>query len=100
MNEIIVLTGISISGFLLGIFFFGGLWFTVSNGLLSKSPALWFTISLLVRVTAVVTGFYYLSSGHWERLMACLLGFVIARIAVTKWTRQPSDKANQREHKM
>jgi hypothetical protein len=31
------------------------------------------------------------SGGHWERLLACLLGFVIARLIVTRLTG-PADR--------
>jgi hypothetical protein len=27
-----------------------------------------------------LAGFYAVSGGHWDRLLACLLGFVIARL--------------------
>jgi len=34
-----------------------------------------------------LAGFYFVSGGHWERLLLCLLGFVIARVVVTWLTR-------------
>jgi hypothetical protein len=34
-----------------------------------------------------LAGFYSVSGGHWDRLLACLLGFVIARFIVTRLTR-------------
>ncbi len=71
----------------LGAVFFGGLWWSVRRGLSSTQPALWFAGSALLRTTLALTGLYVVSSGHWGRLLACLLGFVIARTAVTRLTR-------------
>jgi F1F0 ATPase subunit 2 len=79
------------AGVLLGVFFFGGLWWTIRKGLSSKHPALWFLGSLLLRTSMTVTGFYFVASGHWERLLACLLGFVIARFLVAWLTQSPGD---------
>ena len=36
-------------------------------------------------------GFYFVADGHWQRLLLCLLGFVVARIAVTRLTRPPEE---------
>lgn len=72
------------AGLLLGAFFFGGLWWTVRKGVSAKRPALMFLGSLLLRTAATVAGFYVVGGGHWQRLLACLLGFVIARFIVTR----------------
>lgn len=66
-------------GIVIGLLFFGGLWWTVRKGLTSNRPALWFMSSLLLRSSAVLGGFYFAADGDWKRLAACLLGFVIAR---------------------
>lgn len=72
------------AGLLLGAIFFGGLWWTVRKGVSSQVPAFWFLGSLLARNGIAMLGFYLVSDSHWERLLSCLLGFVIARIAVTQ----------------
>lgn len=77
-------------GLLLGGLFFGGLWWTVRRGLLSATPALWFSGSLLIRTAAALAGFYAVSQGGWERLVACLLGFLMARFAVVRVSRTPT----------
>ena len=74
-------------GVLLGAIFYGGLWWTVRRGVSSKRVALWFFGSLLLRMGVALAGFYFVAGGHWERLLLCLLGFVIARIVVTRLTR-------------
>ena len=58
------------AGVLLGAVFFGGLWWTVRKGLSSEQPALWFLGSLLLRTSITLAGFYFVSGGHWERLLA------------------------------
>ena len=76
-----------VTGLLLGAIFFGGLWWTVRKGFSSRQPALWFCGSLLLRTSIALTGFYFIACGHWERLLLCLLGFVLARLIVTRLTR-------------
>lgn len=80
----------SLAGTALGIVFFGGLWWTVRKGLSSQQAGLWFSGSLLLRTGITVMGFYFVSQGEWPRLLACLLGFLLARVAVTRWTRLPT----------
>ena len=73
-------------GLLTGLFFFGGLWWTVKKGVGSHVPALWFIGSLLIRLVVTLVVFYYLSVDHWERLLLCLLGFIVARGFVSRLT--------------
>jgi F1F0 ATPase subunit 2 len=73
-----------LAGVLLGAFFFGGLWWTVQKGVTSGRPALWFLGSLLLRTGTVLAGFYFISQGHWSRLLICLFGFLIARFLLVK----------------
>lgn len=95
MNEILSLVMALLAGLLLGAIFFGGLWWTVQKGLSSRRPELWFLGSLLLRTSTAVAGFYFVSGGHWERLLVCLLGFVIVRRIVMHLTRQPAEEQNQ-----
>ena len=89
MNDILGLVLSFVTGILLGAIFFGGLWWTVRKGVSSKRPALWFVGSLLLRISITLAGFYFISDGHWERLLICLLGFVIARLIVKRFTPVP-----------
>jgi len=86
------------AGALLGVFFFGSLWWTVQKGVTSERPALWFLGSLLLRTGLILAGFYFLAQGHWSRLVACLLGFLITRVIVVKrLTRAPLEEQKQLE---
>ncbi len=84
VSLVLALTG----GVLLGAFFFGGLWWTIRRGLSSQHPALWFLASLLLRTAIVLAGFYVMAVDGWRTLLAGLIGFVAARLAVTWFTRE------------
>lgn len=75
-----------IAGLMLGAVFFGGLWWTVRKGVASGNPALWFVFSFVVRMLIVLTGFYWVGGGHGDRILVCLLGFVIARVIAVRLT--------------
>ena len=100
MNEAMTLVLAWLAGGVLGATFFGGLWWTVRKGMSSNQPALWFLGSLLLRMAMALTGFYFTAGGHWERLLVCLLGFVLARPVVTWLTRpaEPSKTAREERH--
>ena len=87
MNETLSLALALVTGFLLGTIFFGGLWWTIQKGFSSKRSALWFFESLLLRTTIALAGFYFIARGHWEKLVVCLVGFVIGRLVVTRLSR-------------
>jgi len=89
MNEMLPLVLAWAAGGVLGAIFFGGLWWTVRKGVASKQPALWLLGSLLLRMSIALAGFWFVSGGHWGRLLACLLGFVIARFIVTRLSGPP-----------
>ena len=92
MSDVLELPLALLAGALLGAVFFGGLWSTVHKGVTSEKPALWFLGSLLLRTSMILAGFYVVSQGHWSRLVACLIGFLIARVIVVKWlTRAPAE---------
>jgi F1F0 ATPase subunit 2 len=96
MNETVALVLASVAGLLLGGIFFGGLWWTVRTGVSAKRPALLFLSSLLLRTAVTLTGFYVVGAGHWQRLLACLLGFVIARVMVTRFAGPPAEHYDAR----
>jgi F1F0 ATPase subunit 2 len=87
MNDTAMLWLACASGVLLGALFFGGLWWTLRRGVSSARPALWFFASLLLRMGVTLVGFYVVGAGHWQRLLLCLLGFLMARALVTRLTR-------------
>ena len=89
MNDMLASTLIGIAGIaggLLGLLFFGGLWWTVRRAIASPRPALWVAGSLLVRMASVAAGFIFVSAGDWRRALSCLLGFWAARWLVVRLT--------------
>ncbi|OLO04472.1 ATP synthase subunit I [Salinicola socius] len=76
-----------IAGFTLGTIFFGGLWWTVQRGAVSKRPARWFFGSLFLRTGIVLAGFYLIGTGQPLRLGLCLLSFLLARAFILRVTR-------------
>ena len=86
----------ALAGSALGAMFFGGLWWTARQGGASSRPALWFITSLLLRMGITLPGFFVVASGRWERLLACLAGFLVARAVITWLTGQ--NNAPQETH--
>ncbi len=95
MNETLALALAWLAGGALGAVFFGGLWWTVRQGVSSPRPALWFLGSGLLRMSVVLAGFYFVYGGQWNRALGCLLGFIMARLAVTWLTRPSAAKLNR-----
>ena len=78
-----LLTGVAI-----GSIFFGGLWLTVKKGISSKTPALWFLGSFILRMGTAIGGFYLiLQGGNWLSGLFCLAGFIATRYIVVRLTR-------------
>ena len=71
-----------VTGALLGAFYFAGLWLTVRRLPTITSPALWLVASFVIRTAVVLTGFFVVASGQWERVVATVVGFLVARAIV------------------
>ncbi|MCF8053450.1 MAG: ATP synthase subunit I [Desulfobacterales bacterium] len=72
------------AGVLIGLFYFSGLWWTVKKLPFRKKPALWVFASLLVRLATALFGFYLAAGGDWMRFLACLTGFIAARMVLVR----------------
>jgi len=89
MSETPALILALLAGISLGTIFFGGLWWTTRKGVLSPRPAVWFFGSLVLRAIIAAAGFIFVAHGDWRRLVACLLGFLLARFLVMRLARAP-----------
>lgn len=96
-NEMALLAAALIAGTGIGAIFFGGLWWTIRKGVTARRPWLWFTVSLLLRLSIVIGGFYFISGGAWKPLLACLLGFLIARQMMIRLTRPAAGLPKKKE---
>jgi len=98
MNDVLSLTFelmlAGAAGALLGLLFFGGLWWTVRRAFDSPRTALWVGGSLLLRLACAAGGFVVVSAGDWRRLLACLLGFWAARWLVVRLTVRVAAEAS------
>ena len=81
------------AGVLLGMVFFGGLWWTIRRGLSSPHPARWFLAGFLVRMTFLLAALYYLSGGAWARLIILLAGILLGRSIVIRQTKSTGKNA-------
>jgi F1F0 ATPase subunit 2 len=45
---------------------------------------------VLLRTGVALTGFYFVAGADWQRLLACLVGFMMARQIVMRLTREVS----------
>ena len=80
----VVLAAAFSAGMVLGAFYFIGLWRTVRQLPSVKNPARLLLGSLILRMAVVMAGFYLImGAGHWERLAAAMLGFIIIRKILT-----------------
>lgn len=94
MDKIEILLLAMAAGGLLGSMFFSGLWWTVKKGLSSKQPARLYLGSLLLRSVLAVYGFYFVSDGHWQRLLPCLFGFIVVRYLFGRHFGMPTEDRN------
>ena len=87
-----------IAGALLGVFFFGGLWWTVRKGVTSHWPAFWFLGSLLLRTSVILVGFLLVSEREFVKLLVCFLGFLFAKVTiVARLTQSVADDCRRVE---
>lgn len=94
-NNMLMLPVAAAAGGLLGLFFFGGLWWTVHRAFDSPRPAMWVGGSLLLRLAFVIAGFVVVSADDWRRALSCLLGFWVGRwLAVRRATSHPVEPSN------
>ena len=77
----------ALGGIALGVFFFAGLWWTVRAIVGSARSALLHFASLMLRTAVTLVGFYVIGGGDARRLLACLAGFVLARVIVARRVR-------------
>jgi F1F0 ATPase subunit 2 len=79
VNQVIFLFLAFLAGLALGLVYFGGLWLTVQRLPTSRRPGLLAALSLFLRLGFVLGGFYLVMGGRWQRLLACLGGFLLLR---------------------
>lgn len=97
MSDALWLVVALVAGVGLGLFYFGGLWLTIERLPQSKSPALFAMISFVGRTVLTLVGFYYVMGDSWQRLVACLVGVVVARVVLVR-RLGPADRPRKKPH--
>ena len=88
-----------LAGLGIGLWYFGGLWFTVHRLSTTRHPALLPLGSFLVRAMTSVWGFYVVMQGSGARLTASLIGFFVIRtIVMGRSTYKLAGHRHHREH--
>lgn len=77
-------------GFIAGLFFFGALYWTVRRIPHVQRPGLLLVVSFVVRTAAVLGIFYLVMDSSWQRLVAAVLGFILARSVLVHKVRPKS----------
>ena len=91
MSEALRLALAAAAGFLLGAGYFAGLWWTVRKLNQSTAPGALVLVSFLLHNALVAAGFVLASGRTWQGIVACLLGFVAARLLVVRALAQRID---------
>ena len=73
-------------GAVIGVFFFGGLWWTVRRLGTAQRPGLLTLSSFFVRMGFALAALYFLG-GEWDRIMAALCGVVVVRVVMVRRLR-------------
>lgn len=92
MNWIFIVISV-VSGCLLGIIYFGGLWYTVKRipDLPGRKMYVLIISSFIVRTFFVLLGFYFLLSFHWAYLLLAFLAFILTRQVVLRRFGKPAN---------
>lgn len=80
------------AGIALGLFYFGGLWWTVRGLHRSARPGLLLVASFVVRLGLVAAALYFLVRDQWQAAPVFLVGFVATRsFLVRRWRSEPGE---------
>jgi F1F0 ATPase subunit 2 len=84
MSAVITLAAGLVAGVVLGLVFFGGLWWTTQRLATSSRPAILVSVSLLVRVAVLAAGLFLLAQVGSGALLVAALGLLATRIGLTR----------------
>lgn len=72
------------AGFIVGLAFFWTLWLTVQRLPKSSNPGILLFGSYLIRTAVAIGIFYVIMDGRWQRMIALIIGFIIARFVIVR----------------
>ncbi|WP_319404862.1 ATP synthase subunit I [uncultured Desulfosarcina sp.] len=85
-------------GGLLGFCYFGGLWLTLKKILEKRWPQRWLGVSLLVRLTVALTGFWAAVRTDAGAFFFTVGGFFLVRIVLTRMIESKSGGRHHAAH--
>ncbi len=68
----------------IGLFHFGGLWWTIRRMAASGKKEYGFLVSFFLRSAISVVLFYLVSGGRWDKILAALAGFLAVRFVMVR----------------
>ncbi len=92
VNQVFSSSLVLLTGVMLGLSFYSGLWWTTHKVIGDAWSPWWFIASFIVRTSVVMAGFYLVAGPNWRNLLICLCGFLIARLMVALSLRSMANK--------
>lgn len=89
MNDAVTWAGAPLAGAVLGLLFFGGLWWTIRKLPRMKRPGLWLVTSFVLRAAVVVVGFWAVMQGNPLRVLLAMAGFLAVRFILLRSIGRP-----------
>ena len=97
MSEVLWILLALVVGAVLGLFYFGGLWLTLERLPGSRRPHVLALLSFFGRTVVVLLVVFLIARQSWQRIAACLVGFVIVRgLMLYRLKPPPSARETQR----
>ncbi|MDY0212353.1 MAG: ATP synthase subunit I [Desulfuromonadaceae bacterium] len=78
-----------LGGIILGLAFFGALYWTVRRATFSQRPWLWFSLSLSARFSFLIAGLYLAGRSGTLHLLGCAVGIILGRFVVRRLVQGP-----------
>lgn len=75
------------AGLAVGLFFFGGLYWTVRRLATARYPAALSLGSMLLRLGVSLAALYLVMAGDWRRLAAAVVGMIVMRLVLVRLLR-------------
>lgn len=72
------------AGAFIGVIYFASMRWTVARLVRARQPIIWLLGGATVRIALVLPLFYIVMAAEWQRMLACLVGFVVGRIVSTR----------------
>lgn len=87
----------AVVGMGLGLFYYGGLWLILRGLPQLKHPEIWVSLSLMLRLFAVLLVMYLLFADSWQQLLSAVLGMLIGRIVLVQRIKPKSHQGSQHD---